>query len=110
MKRTVRVTIEKEFDIDIPDHLLSDENIQSFEDFMWEIEDEDKREGLFKYAARCAAYDWDFVEGLGYIGEAYMREFMKNPESYIVVSEKYDDCEEEIIRSKEVVETHGGLN
>jgi hypothetical protein len=110
MKRTVRVTIEKEFDIDIPDHLLSDENIQGFEDFMWEIEEEDKREGLFKYAARCKAYDWDFAEGLGYIGEAHMRVFMKSPESYIVVSEKYDDCDEEIVRSKEAVEPHGGLN
>ena len=63
MKRTVNVTIIKELEIDIPDELLTKEEIEMFNDTMWNINGPDD---LFAYAARyIALYDDGRVEGLG---------------------------------------------
>lgn len=96
MKKTVRVTIEREFVIDIPDHLLTPENIAEFEGSMWHLESEDKREELFEYVARCAAYEHPYAEGMGYFGTERMKARADNPKDFIVVDELYDFAEMEI--------------
>lgn len=63
MKRTVMVTITKEFEIEIPDEMLTDEEIDSFTENMFEVDGVDD---LFSYAAKqIALYDTGNVEGLG---------------------------------------------
>jgi hypothetical protein len=97
MKRTVRVTIEKEFIIDIPDHLLTAEYIKEFEDFIGERYEDNKQDGLFKYAAWHAAKDYNEAEGLGYLDAEYKKKYMDRPEDFIVVEEIYEDTEEEVL-------------
>jgi len=97
MKKTVRVITEKEFDIDIPDHLLTAEYIKEFEQYIGEMDDSDKQRGLFKYAAFHAAKGYDHAEGLGYIGSEYMKNYQISPDDFIVVDEIYDESEEEIV-------------
>lgn len=96
MKKSVRVIIEKEYIVDIPDILLTEEHIKSFEEHMFPLEG-DKVEGLFKHAARCAAYDWGDAEGLGEVGECYKKQWAKQPEYFIGANEQYNESEEEII-------------
>lgn len=101
MKRTVKVTIEKEFDIEIPDHLLTDQHIAEFESCMWELDgDGTKVEQLFQYAGRGAAYDWDHLEGMGYMGSKYLRDVQKEDrkKDFIVIYEHYEDCEAEVVK------------
>lgn len=63
MKKTVRVTIEKELEIDIPDEMLTPEHVAAFSQTMWEINGPDE---LFGHAARqIAYYGAHFVEGIG---------------------------------------------
>lgn len=97
MKKTVRVTIEKEFHIEIPDHMLTPEFIAEFEGSMWHLESEDKRDELFEYVARCAAYEHPHAECMGYFGPEYMKGRADNPEDFIVVDELIDFAEMEIV-------------
>lgn len=97
MKKTVRVIIEKEIEIDIPDVCLTDENISQFEGYMFELETEDKREALFEYVARMAAQGYDEAEGLGQLGSKYMREYARQPAHFIVTKITVDDMETEIV-------------
>lgn len=63
MKRVIQVVITKELEIEIPDELLTKEEIEMFNDTMWNIDGPDD---LFAYAAKTIAqYDDGRVEGLG---------------------------------------------
>lgn len=66
MKKTVSVTKTSCYEIDIPDNLLTPEEIKEFESMMWELYN--PVEDLFKYAATLAADGHHYVEGLGPIG------------------------------------------
>jgi len=68
MKKTVRVTIEKEYEIELTPEVLTQEFIDEFESYMFELSGEDleeKQESLFKFAATQAGYNPSFIEGLG---------------------------------------------
>jgi hypothetical protein len=96
MKKTVRVTIEKEIEIDIPDEFLTEEFISEFESYMFELDDEDKRDGIFKHVAYCSANDMAHAEGVGYLRSKW--EQQHNPdEAMIVVHNTVDDTETEIV-------------
>ena len=63
MKKTVRVTVEKEFEIEIPDEMLAPESVETFSRTIFSIDGPDD---LFKHAARqIAEYGDHFVEGIG---------------------------------------------
>ena len=73
MKKTVKVTIEKTFEIEIDDKHLSVVSMAEFESYMFSLEDanynnstEAKQNSLFKYVARMV-FDEDevHVEGIG---------------------------------------------
>lgn len=88
MKKTVRVTIEKELEIDIPDELLTPEHVAAFSQSMWEIEGPDE---LFGHAARqIAYYGAHFVEGLGQCGHT-------TPDATVLFRELLDECEVEVL-------------
>ena len=63
MKKTVRVTIEKEIEIDVYDDIASEEFLNSFSKVMWPVDSVDE---IFEYiATRIAEYGNNFVEGVG---------------------------------------------
>lgn len=102
MKRTVRVIIEKEVELDIPDCLLTPEHIKAFNDYIGLDADVDDIEAcraeLFQYCARLkAAWGWDHAEAMGYMGSEYMREHMTHPEEFIVAEVTYEDVETEMM-------------
>lgn len=101
MKRKARVTIEKEFEIDIPEILLTPQHIKDFNSFIGlnsDVEDiEACHAELFRFVARCAAYDYAEAEGMGEIGAEFRKKYVTRPEYYITVDEQYDDCEAEIV-------------
>lgn len=69
MQKTIRTTVEKEFDIQLAPELLTQEYIDNFESYMFELKGDDleeKQDSLFQYAARMIAeHGVDFIEGLG---------------------------------------------
>lgn len=101
MKRTVKVTIEKEFEIDIPEILLTPQHIKDFNSYIGldaDVEDiEDCQAELFRFVARLAAYGYDDAEGMGPMGSEYMKKYAKQPEYFITLDETYDDAEAEIL-------------
>lgn len=100
MKKTVRVIIEKEIEINIPDELLTDEFIAEFESGMFELDDEDKRDSLFKYVACMAAQGYGHVEGMGPIGSEFSKKHLEDPDDFIVTELTMDDVETEIVESE----------
>lgn len=79
MKKTVRVIIEKDIEVEIDDDKLSDEFIALFESFMWPV---DGTDDLFEYAARQhALYDITFIDGLGPVN---LKEKSMETEEFIV--------------------------
>lgn len=79
MKKTVRVTITKEIEIDIPDEMLTDDAIMEFSSYMSHIDSVDE---LFEFAGQYVArLDMDFVEG---IGEVQYTEFYEDVETEIL--------------------------
>ena len=101
MKRTVKITIEKEFEIDIPEILLTPQHIKDFNSYIGlnsDVDDiEDCQAELFRFVGRLAAMGDDYAEGMGPMGSAYMKEYAKQPEYYITLDETYDDAEAEIV-------------
>lgn len=68
MKKTIRVTIEKEYEIELAPEVLTQEFVDEFESYMFELDGndlEEKQESLFKFAATQAQYNPTFIEGLG---------------------------------------------
>lgn len=72
MKKTVRVTITKEIEIDIPDEMLTPDDILNFSTMMYTAESVDE---LFEHAGQyIARFGQDFVEGIGKVGYAELFE------------------------------------
>lgn len=97
MKRTVRVTIEKEYDIELADEVLTEEHVKMFESAFWELDGntfEEKRDDLFKVAAhQISRGEYEFVEGIGYccpaVSVAYKRQY--SDKNIVVVYEELTD-------------------
>ena len=87
--KTVRVTIEREIEITIPDNLLTEESIKEFRDYIFDVEQVDD---LFRYAAECLFNnDDDYVEGLGqgrWKGSSLVNPFLVNPSDDILYERK----------------------
>lgn len=65
MKKTVRVTITKEIEIDIPDEMLTDDALEEFSSYMFQV---DSVEEFFEHAGQyIARFDESFVEGIGQV-------------------------------------------
>ena len=65
MKKTVRVTITKEIEIDISDEMLTDDALEEFSSYMFQV---DSVEELFEHAGQyIARFDESFVEGIGQV-------------------------------------------
>lgn len=79
MKKTVRITCTKEYDIEIPDQLLTDEELKEFDDFIgfsgYSDKREDKVKEMFTFTARQIFNDLDFAEGIGKITSVGMKRF-----------------------------------
>jgi hypothetical protein len=103
MKKTVRVTIEKEFEIEIEDKLLNEEFVNGFEKSFWELDGNsvsEKIESLFGVAARQIAYGEDsFVEGIGACAGAFSVSYLRQAgrDISVVYDEVYDETETEIV-------------
>ena len=87
MKKTVRVTIEKEIEIDIDDSCLTPEALAEFESYMFSLCDEgdtlgDKQDEMFKYVAQSVVNGGrTSVEGLGVAVPDYMKGIHKDAEA-----------------------------
>lgn len=82
MKKTVRVTIEKEIEIDIDDALLTQGALAEFESYMFQLDSSDKVSDVFKYVAtQVFEDDCMFVEGFG---EARPDRYVKQTDTKIV--------------------------
>ena len=93
MKKTVRITIEKEFEIDIVDTLLTEEAMKEFSSYMWEVTEPSE---LFEYVARsCFDEQSTHIEGLGKVVPKYMKQF--NEKAVITFNNTYEDIETEIV-------------
>lgn len=93
MKKTVRITIEKEFEIDIDDSLLTEESLKEFSSYMW---DATSPHQMFEYVARsCFDGQTTFVEGLGEAVPKHMKKFSEN--AVITFNMTYEDTEVEIV-------------
>ena len=91
MKKTVRITLTKEFEIDIDDSHLTEESLKEFSSYMFMVD----KDGLFKYVARsCFDEDRVFVEG---VGEAIPYYADKDESTVIQFKYLFYDSETEII-------------
>jgi hypothetical protein len=103
MKKTVRVQIEKEYEIDIDESILTPEFVKEFEAMMWELDGdtlEQKYEALFKVAAHQLANDeTEFVEGLGRASSVFSVDFKRKAGAHIIVvyENLYEDTEVEVV-------------
>ncbi|MCB1900062.1 MAG: hypothetical protein KDH16_12270 [Rhodocyclaceae bacterium] len=97
IKRTVRVTIEKEIEVELTPavfgRMTKDEYLAEFRKCLWHVDDIDD---VVKYAARCAAYGPVGVQeyGLGLIND---RDSNYPRKGDVLVHEISDDCECEIL-------------
>lgn len=101
LKKTMRVTIEKEITIEFPDSMLTPQFLEQFRDGLWPVASIDD---VFKYAARMASdggagYDHD---GLGLLNHHYSTypkvpdvKFWQHDENYeeeIIEDWKFEDA------------------
>lgn len=97
IKRTVRVTIEKEIEVELTPAVFGgmsqDEYLAEFRKGLWHV---DGIDDVVKYAARCAAYGPIGVEedGLGLING---RDCIYPRKGDVLVREISDECECEIL-------------
>ena len=97
VKKTVRVVIEKEVEIELMPSMFGDKSVdeylKEFSSYMWEVESIDD---IIKYAARMVAYygDGNQHDGLGLIGYSDSN-YPRVPD--VKFKELSDECEEEII-------------
>lgn len=92
MKKIVKVIVEKEIEVEIDDSLLIEEAVKEFSSYMWGTD----VNGLFKYAAACAADGDRFIEGLGPAATVYDANF-NSPETNVRYNIIYEDEEAEIM-------------
>jgi hypothetical protein len=102
MKKTVKVVIEKEYEIELRPDILTQEFVNEFESYMWELEGEtldEKLNNLCAYVARqLAQYDLDFVEGVGSVASNFSVKLKEaaGQKIAVVYEEVYDDVETEV--------------
>jgi hypothetical protein len=103
MKKTVCVTIEKEYEIELGDSVLTQEFINEFESYMFELDGdtlEEKQGSLFEFAARQLAIGEEyFIEGIGNIASVRTVDFKRKQGDKIVVvwDDKYENIEAEVV-------------
>jgi len=72
MKKTYTVTLTKDVEVDIPDELLTEDEIREFAGYMFPVK---TKEEIAQYAAEYVArWENNFVEGLGSIGYTILDE------------------------------------
>jgi hypothetical protein len=104
MKKIVRVVIEKEYEIELKDFLLTQESVSAFEEGFWELDGDslDEKIGdLFKVAAHQLAIGEErFIEGLGPCASVRTVEYKeKSGERVNVVwNDTYEDIETEVVK------------
>lgn len=96
MKRIVKVTIEKEYEISIPESSLTHDEIEAFEQSFWEL-DADDYEGKVNKLFEAAAYQLAngeeyFVEGIGPCSSVFTANL--RDKSPVVVYELLDEFTE----------------
>lgn len=97
IKRTVRVTIEKEIEVELTPAMFGgmtqEEYLAEFRKGMWHVESIDD---VVKYAARCAAYGpiGREEDGLGLVND---RDSTYPRKGDVLVHEIIDECECEIL-------------
>ena len=64
MKKLIKVTVQHQMLVDIPDHLTTEEFLQLFSEDLWEVKEANE---LFKHVAECAVKGHDFADGMGAI-------------------------------------------
>jgi hypothetical protein len=102
MKKSIIVRTEKHYEIDIVDSALTQEFINEFEKYMWQLEGytlEEKRNDLFAHAARQLAQGEEyFIEGIGKTASLRTLPFkQKQGEKIDVVwVDTYEDVETEV--------------
>ena len=96
IKRRVRVTIEKEFDVELTDKMFGDMcregYITNFCECLWEI---DGIDDVVKYAARMVA---DGGVGYSYDGLGIIRYAGPNVKAGVLISNMDEDMEVDIIK------------
>jgi hypothetical protein len=103
MKKTVRVTTEKEYEIEIHEEILKQSFINEFESYMFELEGtnlEQKQNDLFAFAARQLAQgEESFIEGIGKIASVRTAKFKQDQGDVIplVWNDTYEDVETEVV-------------
>lgn len=97
IKRTVRVTIEKEIEVELTPAVFGgmtqEEYLAEFRKGLWHV---DSIDDVVKYAARCAAYGsvGAHEDGLGLVNG---RDSTYPRKGDVLVHENSDDCECEIL-------------
>ena len=97
IKRTVRVTIEKEIEVELPPAVFGgmsqDEYLAEFRKGLWYV---DGIDDVVEYAARCAAYGLIGVQvdGLGLVND---RDSTYPRKGDVLVHEISDECGCEIV-------------
>ncbi|MCE5180499.1 MAG: hypothetical protein LLG15_01735 [Betaproteobacteria bacterium] len=97
IKRTVRVTIEKEIEIELTPEMFGgmteEEYLSDFREGLWDVESIDD---VVKYAARMAAYHGGGMQhdGLGLL-DFHLSTYPRVPD--VKFRELMDECEEEIL-------------
>lgn len=102
MKRTVRVTIEKEYEIELKDEILTQKHVDDFEQSFWELDGyslEEKLSNLFEVAAlRLAQGEERFIEGLGPCMSIFVKQYKPDADKMnVFYEETVDDIETEIV-------------
>ena len=102
MKHTVCVTIEKEYDIEIDDKVLTPEFVKEFESYMFELDGDDFEEkvgSLFEFAARQLTHGEEhFIEGLGHTASVRTVKFKQEEGKNVTVvwEDKFESTETEV--------------
>ncbi len=102
MKKSVRVTREFEYEIDLDDSILNQQFVDAFERSFWELDGdslEDKISNLFEVAAcQLANGEENFIEGLGECSSKGMLQYRDKSNKYNVVYDNvYEETETEIV-------------
>lgn len=88
MKKTVTVTIRKDIELDIPDHLLTLEHLTEFSAGIFEV---NNANSLICFVARQVFDDaTQFVEGMGKVGGPYAKERGEVDIAYSIQYEEYE--------------------
>lgn len=103
MKRTVRVVIEKEYEVELKSELLTQAFADEFESYMFTLDGDtlkEKQEHLCKFAAaQLAQYDNDFIEGIGQVASVLVAPYHEKDghRVNVVWKDNYEDVETEIV-------------